>query len=58
MLLRYFLIDFEMVPFARIFTGIASVFTLHVHCTSVVRSVYFLTFSDSYFYHIYYLLKL
>jgi hypothetical protein len=45
----YFVNDFGMVPSARIITGITSVFTLHMHCTSVVRSIYFITFSGSYF---------
>ena len=39
MLLRYFLNDSEMVPFAPVTTGITSVFTFHVRCISVVRSL-------------------
>ena len=38
MLLRYFLNDFEMVPYALIITGIAFVFTLQMRCVSVVSS--------------------
>ena len=48
-LLRYFLNDSEMVPFAPIITGIAFVFTLHMRCISVVRSLYFRIFCDSFF---------
>jgi len=38
-LLGCFLNDFEMVPVARIITGITSVFTFHMRCTSIVRSL-------------------
>ena len=41
MLLTYFLNDFEIVPFAPIITGIAFVFTFHMRCISIVRSLYF-----------------
>jgi len=41
MLLTYFLNDSETVPVAPIITGITSVFTFHVRCFSVVRSLYF-----------------
>ena len=41
MLLTYFLNDFEIVPVAPIITGITFVFTLHMPCISVVRSLYF-----------------
>ena len=41
MLLIYFLNDFEMVPVAPIITGITLVFTFHMHCISIVRSLYF-----------------
>ena len=37
---RYFVSDFEMVPFAR-FTGIVFVFTFHTCSISVVRSLCF-----------------
>ena len=45
MLLTYFLNDFEIVPVAPIITGINFVFTFHMHCISVVRSLYFRIFS-------------
>jgi hypothetical protein len=41
MLLKYFLNDYEMVPVAPIITGITFVFTFHMHCISIVRSLYF-----------------
>ena len=41
MLLTYFLSDFETVPVAPIITGITFVFTFHVCCISIVRSLYF-----------------
>ena len=37
MLLTYFLNDFEIVPVARIITGITFVFTFHMRCISIVR---------------------
>ena len=40
MLLTYFLNDFEMVPVAPIVTGITFVFTFHMRCISIVRSLY------------------
>ena len=48
MLLTYFLNDFEIVPFALIITGITFVFTFHMRCISVVRSLYFRIFSASF----------
>jgi len=45
MLLTYFLNGLEMVPFAPIITGITFVFTFHMLCISVVRSLYFRIFS-------------
>ena len=39
MLLTYYLNDFEMVPVAPI-TGITLVFTFHMRCISIVRSLY------------------
>ena len=42
MLLTYFLNDFEIVPLAPIITGITFVFTFHMHCISIVRSLYFI----------------
>ena len=48
MLLTYFLNDFEIVPVAPIITGITFVFTFHMHCISIVRSLYFIIFSASF----------
>jgi hypothetical protein len=47
MLLTYFLNDFELVPVAPIITGITLVFTFHMRCISIVRSLYFKIFSAS-----------
>jgi hypothetical protein len=41
MVLSYFLYDSEVVPVAPIINGITLVFTLHICCISVVRSLYF-----------------
>ena len=41
MMLRYFLNDFEIVPVAPIITGITFVFTFHMRCISIMRSLYF-----------------
>ena len=38
-----------MVPVAPIFTGITLVFTFHMRCISIVRSLYFKIFSDYYY---------
>jgi len=48
MLLVHFLNDFEMVQVARIINGMTSVFTFHMHCISIVRSLYFRIFSASF----------
>ena len=48
MLLMYFLNDFEIVPVAPIITGITFVFTFHMRCISIVRSLYFRIFSASF----------
>ena len=48
MLLTYFLNEFEIVPVAPIITGITFVFTFHMHCISIVRSLYFRIFSASF----------
>ena len=48
MLLTYFLNDFEIVPVVPIITSIAFVFTFHMRCISIVRSLYFRIFSASY----------
>ena len=48
MLLTYFLNDCEIVPVAPIITGITFVFTFHMRCISVVRSLYFSIFSASF----------
>ena len=45
MLLTYFLNDFEIVPVAPVITGITFVFTFHLHCISIVRSLYIRIFS-------------
>jgi hypothetical protein len=52
MLLMYFLNDFEMVPVVPIITGITFAFTFHMRCISIVRSLYFKIFSESFFNHI------
>jgi hypothetical protein len=44
-LLTYFLNDFEIVPVAPIITDITFVFTFHMRCISIVRSLYFRIFS-------------
>ena len=44
MLLMYFLNDFETVLVAPIITGITLVFTFHMPCISIVRSLYFKIF--------------
>ena len=41
MLLTYFVNEFEIVPVAPIVTGITFVFTFHMRCISIVRSLYF-----------------
>jgi hypothetical protein len=51
-LLAYFLNDFEIVPIAPTITGIIFVFTFHMHCISVVRSLYFRNFLALFFNHI------
>ena len=48
MLLTYFLNDFEIVPVAPVITGITFVFTFHMRCISIVRSLYFRIFSASF----------
>ena len=48
MSLTYFLNDLEMVPVAPIITSITLVFTFHMHCISIVRSLYFKIFSASF----------
>jgi len=49
MSLTYFLSDLEMVPVAPIIIGITLVFTFHMRCISIVRSLYFKIFSASFF---------
>ena len=44
----YFLNDLEMVQVTPIITGITVVFTFHMHCISVVRSLYFKIFLASF----------
>jgi hypothetical protein len=48
LLLTYFLNDSEMVPVVPIITGITLVFTFHMRCISIVRSLYFKIFSASF----------
>jgi hypothetical protein len=48
MLLTYFLNDFEMVPVAPIITGVNFIFTFHMRCISIVRSLHFIIFSASF----------
>ena len=48
MLLTYFLYYFDMVPVAPIITGITFVFTFHMRCISIVRSLYFRIYSASF----------
>ena len=48
MLLTYFLDDFEIVPVVPIVTVIPFVFTFHMRCISIVRSLYFRIFSASF----------
>ena len=48
MSLTHFLNDLEVVPVARIITGITLVFTFHMCCMSIVRSLYFKIFSASF----------
>ena len=50
-LLMYFLNDFEIAPVAHIITGITFVFTFHMRCISIVKSLYFRIFS-AFFNHI------
>jgi hypothetical protein len=47
-LFRYFINDFEMVPVAHIITGITFVFTFHMRCISIARSLYLKIFSASF----------
>jgi hypothetical protein len=53
MSLTFFLNDLEMVPVAPIISGITLAFTFHMHCISVVRSLYF-KFSASFLITSYY----
>ena len=48
MLLTYFLNDSEIVPVAHTITGITFVFTFHMRCISIVRSLYYRMFSASF----------
>jgi len=51
MLLGYFLYDSEMVSVVSIITGIAFVFTFHIRCISVARSLHFKIFAVLYYYY-------
>ena len=48
MMFTYFLSDTEIVPVAPVITGITFVFTFHMRCISIVRSLYFRVFSASF----------
>ena len=48
MLITYFLNNFEIVPVAPIITGITFVFTFHMWCIYILRSLYFRIFSASF----------
>jgi len=48
MFVMYFLNYFEIVPVAPIITGITFVFTFHMRCISIVRSLCFRIFSASF----------
>ena len=48
MSLTYFLNDLEMVPVAPIITGVTLVFTFHMRCISIVRSLYCKIYSASF----------
>ena len=48
MLLTCVLNDFEIVPLASIITGITFIFTFHMSCISIVRSLYFRISSTSF----------
>ena len=47
-LLKYFLNECEMVPVAPIITGITFVFTFHMRCIPILRSLYFRISSTSF----------
>ena len=46
MLFTYFLNVFQIVPVAPIITGITIVFTFHMRCISILRSLHFRIFSE------------
>ena len=48
MLLTYSMNDSEIAPVAPVITGITFVFTFHMRCISVVRSLYFRIFSATF----------
>ena len=50
MLLRYCLNDTEMAPVAPVVTGIFLVFTFHMRCISIVRSIYIYMYICIYIY--------
>ena len=52
MFLGYFLNGFEMAPVASIITGITFVLKFYMRCISVVKYLYFRTFSAYFFGHI------
>ena len=40
-LLRHFLDYLEVVPVSPVFTGVSVIFTFRMHCSSIVRTLYF-----------------
>jgi hypothetical protein len=50
MLLRYFLDYLEVVPVSPVFTGFSVIFTFHMRCSSIVRTLYFNVLSASFFF--------
>jgi len=44
MLVRYIMNDFEMLPVPTITTCVTIVFTFHIRCTALVKSLYFKNF--------------
>jgi len=38
---KYFLNDFELVPFTPVITGVTFDFIFHMHCISIVRNLHY-----------------
>ena len=51
-LLKRFVEHLEVVPVSPMFTGFTVIFTFHMSCSSIVRTLYFKIFSASFFYQI------